>query len=110
MRQGGAFFGYKICYYRTFSCGRASAQARSDYATALEWLNDVVDMIRPGVTTRELAERWPPTREIWENIHVSYEDQTAAATGGTGSASACTSLRSSGARPHSRIRFRSRRG
>jgi Xaa-Pro aminopeptidase len=79
-----SFFGYKICYYRTFSCGRASAQARSDYATALEWLNRVVEMIRPGVTTRELAERWPPAREIWENIHVYYEDQTAGSNWGHG--------------------------
>jgi len=79
-----SFFGYKICYYRTFSCGRASAQAHSDYATALEWLNRVVEMIRPGVTTKELAERWPPAREIWENIHVYYEDQTAGSNWGHG--------------------------
>ena len=79
-----SFFGYKICYYRTFSCGPASAQARSDYAQALEWLYQVIDMIRPGITTRELAELWPPAREIWENIHVLYEDQTAGSNWGHG--------------------------
>jgi Xaa-Pro aminopeptidase len=79
-----SFFGYKICYYRTFSCGSASAQARSDYARALDWINRVVEMIRPGVTTRDLAERWPPGPEIWRNIHVHYEDQTAGSNWGHG--------------------------
>jgi Xaa-Pro aminopeptidase len=79
-----SFFGYKICYYRTFSVGKASPQAHSDYARALEWLNRVIEMIRPGITTKELAERWPPAREIWENIHVLYEDQTAGSNWGHG--------------------------
>ncbi|MDR7485750.1 MAG: Xaa-Pro peptidase family protein [Armatimonadota bacterium] len=79
-----SFMGYKICYYRTFSCGRASREARDDYATALEWLYKAIDRIKPGVTTRELAEQWPPGPEVWKDIHVYYEDQTAGNNWGHG--------------------------
>lgn len=79
-----SFMGYKICYYRTFSAGRASQQAKDDYARSLEWIYDVIDIVKPGVTTRELAERWPPGPEIWKNIHIHYEDQTAGSNWGHG--------------------------
>lgn len=79
-----SFMGYKICYYRTFACGKASAQAKDDYKLALDWIYRVIDMIKPGVTTRELAEKWPPGPEIWKNIHIHYEDQTAGSNWGHG--------------------------
>lgn len=79
-----AFMGYKICYYRTFSCGRASQKAKDDYQQALEWLYRAIDLIKPGVTTKELAEQWPPGPEVWKDIYIFYEDQTAGSNWGHG--------------------------
>jgi len=68
---------YHICYYRTFSCGKAPQQLKDAYQKALEWLYNAISIIKPGVTTREVAEKWPPCDEIWSDILVKYEDQTA---------------------------------
>ncbi len=78
------YLGYKICYYRTFSCGKASQRAKDDYRRALDWLYGAIQIIRPGVTTREVAEKWPPGPEIWGDILVRHEDQTAGSNWGHG--------------------------
>jgi Xaa-Pro aminopeptidase len=72
-----AYLGYKTCVYRTYSCGKASQEAKDDYKLALEWLYDAINIIRAGVTTREIAEKWPSGPEVWKDIHVISEDQTA---------------------------------
>jgi len=72
-----AYLGYKICYYRTFSCGKAPQKAKDDYRRAYEWLYRSIEKIKPGVTTKEIAEQWPPGPEIWKDILVQCEDQTA---------------------------------
>ncbi|HVB78059.1 MAG TPA: Xaa-Pro peptidase family protein [Candidatus Nitrosotalea sp.] len=79
-----SYMGYKICYYRTFSCGKASEAAKDDYLRAREWLYNAIDLIKPGVTTRELAEQWPVAAEVWKDIHIFYEDQTAGSNWGHG--------------------------
>ncbi len=79
-----AFLGYKICYYRTFSCGPATQEAKDDYAEALGWLYDAINIIKPGVTTKELVEKWPPGPSVWGDILTKYEDQTAANNWGHG--------------------------
>ena len=68
---------YHICYYRTFCCGKAPQQLKDAYEKALEWLYDSISIIKPGVTTGQIAEKWPPCDEIWNDILVKYEDQTA---------------------------------
>ena len=78
------YLGYKICYYRTFSCGKASQQAKDDYRRALDWLYGAMQIVRPGVTTREVAEKWPPGPQIWGDILVRHEDQTAGSNWGHG--------------------------
>jgi Xaa-Pro aminopeptidase len=72
-----SYLGYKTCVYRTFSCGKASQEAKDDYKLALEWLYDAINIIRAGVSTREIAEKWPAGPEVWKDIHVISEDQTA---------------------------------
>ncbi len=72
-----SYLGYKTCVYRTFSCGKASQEAKDDYKLALEWLYDAIGIIRAGVSTREIAEKWPAGPEVWKDIHVISEDQTA---------------------------------
>lgn len=79
-----AFLGYKICYYRTFSCGPASQEAKDDYKTAVDWLYSAIDIVKPGVTTKELAEKWPPGPEVWGDILTKFEDQTAGNNWGHG--------------------------
>ena len=79
-----SYLGYKICYYRTFSCGKASQKAKDDYELARDWLYRAIDIIKPGVTTRDLAEKWPPGPEIWKDIYIKHEDQTAGSNWGHG--------------------------
>ncbi len=72
-----SYMGYKTCVYRTYSCGKASQEAKDDYQLALDWLYDAINIIRAGVTTREIAEKWPSGPEVWKDIHIISEDQTA---------------------------------
>ena len=68
---------YHICYYRTFSVGKPPQQLVDAYNKALDWLYRAIQIIKPGVTTREVAEKWPPCEKDWSDILVAYEDQTA---------------------------------
>jgi len=53
--------GYFFCVSRTFLCGDASPtrEQREAYRASREWLEATMDLVRPGVTCRELAERAP---------------------------------------------------
>jgi len=72
-----SYNGYKTCYYRTFCCGKANQRQKDDYATELEWLYRAINVIKPGVTTKEICEQWPASEEVWSDILIKYEDQTA---------------------------------
>jgi len=61
------FFGYRSCYYRTFSVGRASREVRETYQRVYDWLVEAEKVLRPGVTTKDVVEKWPDEREIWGN-------------------------------------------
>ena len=69
--------GYKTCYYRTFSLGEPSKATKAAYKRAYDWLYGAIDIIKPGVTTKEIAQKWPPGPKIWADIGVRHEDQTA---------------------------------
>ena len=53
--------GYFFCVSRTFLSGDASPtrEQREAYRASREWLEAMKDLVRPGVTCRELAERAP---------------------------------------------------
>jgi Xaa-Pro aminopeptidase len=53
--------GYFFCVSRTFLCGDASPrqEQRETYRASHDWLEAMKDLLRPGVTCRELAERAP---------------------------------------------------
>ena len=72
-----AYNGYKTCYYRTFCCGKPTQRQKDDYATALDWLYNAISIIKPGITTREVCEKWPVSEEVWSDILIKHEDQTA---------------------------------
>ena len=69
--------GYKTCYYRTFSIGEPSKATKAAYQRAYDWLYDAINIIKPGVTSKEIAEKWPPGPQVWSDIGVKSEDQTA---------------------------------
>ena len=53
------FQGYRSCYYRTFSIGEPKKQSQDAYHRARDWMYDVIEAIRPGVTTDEVARHFP---------------------------------------------------
>jgi Xaa-Pro dipeptidase len=59
-----SFNGYRTCYYRTLNVGRATTVQHDAYAKAREWIDAAIDMIRPGVSTRDVAEGFPPCDEF----------------------------------------------
>jgi Xaa-Pro aminopeptidase len=58
------FVGYKTCYYRTFVVGRASDAQRDAYKRAREWIDASIELMRPGVTTDQVASVWPKAEEF----------------------------------------------
>lgn len=58
------YMGYRSCYYRVFSCGRPTQGQKDAYARVRDMLYDAIKLVRPGVTTKELAEKWPKAQEF----------------------------------------------
>jgi Xaa-Pro aminopeptidase len=58
------FIGYKTCYYRTFVVGRATDAQRDAYKQAREWIDASIELMRPGVTTDQVASVWPKAEEF----------------------------------------------
>jgi Xaa-Pro aminopeptidase len=56
--------GYRTCYYRTFAVGRASTAQRDAYKQAREWMDAAIDLVKPGVTTDQIATVWPKAEEF----------------------------------------------
>jgi Xaa-Pro aminopeptidase len=59
-----AFMGYRTCYYRTFCVGSASVSQIDAYKQCRQWLDDAIDLVRPGMTTDKIAEVWPTAQEL----------------------------------------------
>jgi Xaa-Pro dipeptidase len=60
----GSFMGYRTCYYRCFVCGKPNRYQEDAYERASKWLSDAIDVIRPGVTTADIAKVWPRAEEF----------------------------------------------
>ena len=58
------FVGYKTCYYRTFVVGKASDAQRDAYKRAREWIDASIELMRPGVTTDQVAAVWPKAEDF----------------------------------------------
>ena len=59
-----SYNGYKTCYYRTFSCGKPTQAQKDAYAKALDLLYSAIKAIKPGATTKDIAEKWPKAQEM----------------------------------------------
>jgi Xaa-Pro aminopeptidase len=59
-----SFNGYRTCYYRTFSVGSATGAQRDAYTRAREWMDAAISLVKPGVSTDEIARVWPAATEF----------------------------------------------
>jgi Xaa-Pro aminopeptidase len=59
-----SFNGYRTCYYRTFAVGRSSQAQRHAYVRAREWIDAAIEMVKPGVTTDQIARLWPKATDF----------------------------------------------
>ena len=59
-----SFVGYRTCYYRTFAVGRATDAQRDAYKRAREWIDASIELMKPGVTTDQVAKVWPKATEF----------------------------------------------
>jgi len=67
-----SYYGYRTCYYRTFSCGPASQEAQDKWTEVRKQTWDSIEILKPGITTRDIAEKWPEAPEY------EYESEDAA--------------------------------
>jgi Xaa-Pro aminopeptidase len=58
-----SFMGYRTCYYRTFNVGRATAAQRTAYKKAREWMDRVIDLLKPGMSTDKVAAKLPKAQD-----------------------------------------------
>jgi Xaa-Pro dipeptidase len=73
--------GFKSCVYRTYCVGGTpTAEMQKTYDEAHTWLWDSIEATKPGVTTADVASKWP-SAEIWG---YAEEDQAAANNWGHG--------------------------
>jgi Xaa-Pro dipeptidase len=59
-----SYNGYRTCYYRTFSVGRATDSQRAAYDTARAWMDAAIAKVKPGVGTDEIAAVWPKATDF----------------------------------------------
>ena len=59
-----AFNGYRTCYYQTFVTGKPSQKQLDVYKKTYDWLFNAIELIKPGITTADVAAVWPDAREV----------------------------------------------
>src|SRR6266403_309943 len=59
-----SFMGYRTCYYRTFNVGRATPVQHDAYKKAREWLDNAIDLLKPGVGSDKISRSFPKAQEI----------------------------------------------
>lgn len=81
-----SFNGYKTCYYRSFVCGRPTQEQKDLYSQCYAWLKDSIDIVRPGITTKDIVEKWPTARSLGfkNEVEAEAEDEALALEVGHG--------------------------
>lgn len=59
-----SYMGYRTCYYRTFVVGSASQAQIDAYKRCRDYLDAAISLIKPGITTHEVAQLWPAAEEF----------------------------------------------
>jgi Xaa-Pro dipeptidase len=58
------WMGYFNCYYRCFVCGKPNKYQVEAYEKASKWLSDALDVIKPGITTADVAAAFPKAEDF----------------------------------------------
>ena len=56
--------GYRTCYYRTFAVGSASPAQRDAYTICREYMDQAIELVKPGATTADIVALWPTAQEF----------------------------------------------
>jgi Xaa-Pro aminopeptidase len=59
-----SFMGYRTCYYRTFNVGGVTRAQIDAYKQCREWLDNAIELVRPGAGTDQIASVWPAAQEF----------------------------------------------
>jgi Xaa-Pro aminopeptidase len=59
-----SFMGYRTCYYRTFAVGSGSPALADAYKRCRYYLDAAIELVKPGVSTGEVASVWPRAEEF----------------------------------------------
>jgi Xaa-Pro aminopeptidase len=59
-----SYMGYKTCYYRTFSVGKATAPQLDAYKKARDWMDGAIALLKPGISSDVVAASFPKSTEI----------------------------------------------
>jgi Xaa-Pro dipeptidase len=59
-----SFIGYRTCYYRTFTVGSSTNHQREAYKKARQWMDDTIEMLKPGISTDQAAKQLPKAKDI----------------------------------------------
>jgi len=61
------FNGYHTCYYQSFVVGPPSRTQLDIYRTTYDWLFSAAEMLKPGVSTADIARQWPEAHTLGLN-------------------------------------------
>ena len=59
-----SYMGYRTCYYRTLNVGSKTPDQVAAYQQAREWIDNAIDLVRPGMTTDKIAAVWPRAQDF----------------------------------------------
>ncbi|MET7392806.1 Xaa-Pro peptidase family protein [Dactylosporangium sp. NPDC005572] len=59
-----SFMGYRTCYYRTFAVGSASRAQVDAYKRCREYMDQAIELVKPGATTADIVSVWPTAQEF----------------------------------------------
>jgi Xaa-Pro aminopeptidase len=59
-----SYMGYRTCYYRTFAVGSASPAQRDAYKICREYIDQAIELVKPGTTTADIVRFWPAAQEF----------------------------------------------
>lgn len=77
--NGNSYQGYKSCYYRTFCCGKATAEQKEIYEENRAMIYAGMSAVKAGNTTLDICEKWPTDASYWG--YDKWEDVFAYAVG-----------------------------
>ena len=63
--DGASYQGYMSCIYRTFCCGKGTAEQKELYEECRQMLYDGISAVKDGNTTYDVVDQWPDSPQYW---------------------------------------------